>query len=382
MLADLLPQVAAETQAARHPYRPRPSLAGPERCLRALTYDAFGTPAATLAGRALLIFDDSSWHEELTADWIQRTAYQLHSRQMPVEIPNMFPWLVGQSCVCSQCAHTIHAEHLHGHIDGIFTDLLRVDRLLEHKAINHFAFDRIWKGQWPLDNLTQTALYCAGVQQVNPDITEALLLIKNKNTAQYIELLCRYDVMTDTLTVVDVVRSDGERQTPGFVMERVTQSAVEKFAFVEQHRAANTLPARPFEYGTEFPCGYCPWKEHCWEGYQAEFAALATDQALDQDLVDMAAYYCETRGHITEMEKEKDEVKDKIKAALDAKGIRHGTTSQYAITLSMKARTTWDEGQIPADIVVRAKKQLPYVQLDIRKLKQPQKQEAINGNGH
>src|SRR3990167_403476 len=356
MLADLLPKIAAETQEPRQPYYPRPSLAGPERCIRALTYDALKTPAATLAGRALLIFDDSRWHEELTADWIRKSAYRFHSEQMRVETP------VGP-----------------GKIDGIITDLLKVDRLLEHKAINHFSFERIWKGQWPLDNLTQTVLYLVGLQQVNPDITEALLLIKNKNTAQYIELLCRYDVMTDTLTVVDVVRSDGERQTPGFVMERVTQSAVEKFAFVEQHRAANTLPARPFEYGTEFPCGYCPWKEHCWEGYQAEFAALATDQALDQDLVDMAAYYCETRGHITEMEKEKDEVKDKIKAALDAKGIRHGKTSQYAITLSMKERATWDEGQIPADIVVRAKKQLPYVQLDIRKLKQPQKQEAING---
>ena len=357
MLADLLPKIAAETQEARQPYRPRPSLAGPERCIRALTYDALGTPAASLAGRALLVFDDSSWHEQLTADWIRKSAYRLHSEQMRVDTP------VGP-----------------GQIDGILTDLLNVDRLLEHKAINHFSFDRIWKGQWPLDNLTQMALYVVGAQTMAPTITEALLLIKNKNTAQYIELLCRYDAPTDALTVVEVVRSDGERQTPGFVMERVTQAAVEKFALVEQHRTANTLPARPFEYGTEFPCGYCPWAQTCWAGYQDEFAALATDQALDQDLVDMAAYYCETRGHITEMEKEKEVVKEKIKAALDAKQMRHGKTSQYAITLSLKERAVWDEGQIPADIVVRAKKKLPYVQLDIRKLKQPQ--EAARGNGH
>lgn len=355
MLAEILPKIAAAQQEPRQAYRPRPSAAGPERCIRQLVYDALGTPPAPLPGRALLVLDDSSWHEELTADWIRKSSYRLHSTQMVVETP------VGI-----------------GRIDGVLTDLLGHDRLLEHKALNHFTFERIWNGTWPLDYMTQSGLYLVGLRKLNPDITEALLLIKNKNTAQYIELLLRFDAKADTLTIVEVVRSDGQRLQPGFVMERVIAGAVEKFALVEQHRQAKTMPPRPFEYGTEFPCGYCPHAKTCWAGYEQEFTALAADQALDQDLVDAAAYYCETRAHISDMEDEKEKAKQQILDLMKAKGLRHGKTSEYALTLALREKATWDEAQIPQDILNRAKVKKPYLQLDVRKLKP---KEATNGNG-
>ena len=356
MLADLLPKIAAQFQEARDPYRPRPSMAGPERCIRQLVYSARGESASPLPGRALMVFDDSSWHEELTADWIRKTAYQLHSMQMVVETP------VG-----------------YGKIDGILTDLLGVDRLWEHKALNHFTFERIWNGQWPLDYVTQCALYLTGVRLSNPDILECLLLVKNKNTAQYLEMLLSYNQASDEVTLLKVVRSDGKSQSPGLVWVGFVTHAVEKFAEVERHRAAGTLPRRPFEYGTTFPCGYCPYEKPCWEGYEDEFTNLAADQELDQDLVTMAAYACETRGHLKSMEQEYDEIKGKIKAELDQRGIRHGKTSEYAITLSMREKTSWDESAMPADVVNRAKRKTPYIQLDVRKLKL--KEAVKNGNG-
>jgi len=355
MLADILHKIAAETQPQNSKYAPRPSLAGPERCIRSLVYHANGTPASPFPGRAITVFDDSTWHAELVKDWIRKSAYQIHSEEMEVITP------VGV-----------------GHIDGIITDLLGADRVLELKALNHFSFERIWKGAWPLDYFAQCALYLVGVRKFNADIRECLLLVKNKNQSQYFEMLLSYDEPSDLLTLLKVVRSDGESFDPKIEFPGLVTGAVEKFSLVEQHRQAKTLPDRPFEYGTTFPCGYCRWATTCWQGYEQEFQQLATEQALDDELVNAAAYYCETRAHISDMEDEKEKAKQVILDSMKANGLRHGKTSQYALTLSLREKVSWDESQIPPDIVNRAKRKSPYVQLDVRKLKV---KEATNGDG-
>ena len=236
MLADILPKIASELREPEHAYYPRPSMAGPERCLRSLVYWAMGTPAAPFPGRTLMVFDDSSWHEELTADWLRKTAYQLHSVQMEVETP------VGK-----------------GHIDGVITDLLKVDRLYEHKALNHFSFERIWKGEMPTDYLTQCALYMNGLQRVNPEICEGLLLVKNKNTAQYLELRFSYSSDSDELCLLETVRSDGQVKPLGGVYPGITRKAWDRFGIVAEYAKRGELPMRPFEYGCDWPCGYCRW---------------------------------------------------------------------------------------------------------------------------
>lgn len=348
MLADILPRIAAETQGPQHAYRPRPSLAGPERCVRSLVYDARKIPATPFPGRAVMIFDDSSWHEELTADWIRKTAYVLHSEQMAVSTP------AGE-----------------GHIDGILTDLLGVDRLWEHKGLNHFSFERIWKGQWPVDYFTQCALYLHGLHAIQPNLTEALLLIKNKNTAAFLECLLQYDAADDVLRLLSVVRSDGQRSDPKDIQwSGIVASAVQKFADVESHRAAATLPDRPFSFGTDYPCGYCRWGSTCWEGYEEEFKALEEDPALDKELEDMAAYYLEVSGHASEMEKEKKQLRDKVRAALAAKNVKGGKAGPYTIQVSLQSREGLDEEQIPPDILARAKTLSSFEVLHIRKPKE------------
>src|SRR5438105_2670715 len=83
MLADVIPDLAFR-QTHEHLYRPRPSLAGPERCLRQLVYLAMGTKGRPFPGRFLLVLDDSSWHEELTLNWLAQSEYKIHSRQLEV----------------------------------------------------------------------------------------------------------------------------------------------------------------------------------------------------------------------------------------------------------------------------------------------------------
>lgn len=261
MLAELIPKVAAQEaeEKGEQAYRPRPSLAGPERCVRQLVYFARDTEKDKTNDRKWLVFDDSSWHEELTADWIRKTSYQIHSQQMELET------------LCGK-----------GHIDGIVTDLLGEDYLYEHKALNHFSFERLWHGAWPNDYLTQVALYMEALQKIQPKIRKAVLLIKNKNTAQYMEMLCSYE--NDTISVFEMTRSDGEKKDVSYSIENVTAQAVSKFATVAYHIDTNTLPERPFEFGTVFPCDYCPYKSKCWEGYEEEFVNLKKGIKLPEDV--------------------------------------------------------------------------------------------------
>ena len=102
MLADVIIKVAGMEGKERGEYYPRPSLSGPERCIRQMVYWASGIKEDKKMGdRFQMTIDDSSWHETLTGDWLQKTAFKLHSEQMEVETP------VGK-----------------GHIDGILTDIL------------------------------------------------------------------------------------------------------------------------------------------------------------------------------------------------------------------------------------------------------------------
>jgi hypothetical protein len=384
MLADVIPKIAAELQGPPADYSERPSSAGPERCIRALTYHAAGIPRQPFPGRAMLIFDDSSWHEELTKDWIRKTAFTLHSEQMAVSLPAVLPWKKGHTRWCYICKKALPAEDLHGHPDGILTDLARVDFMLEHKAINHFGYDRIWKGGWPLDNLTQLAIYMRAVQLLAPELTKGLLLLKNKNTAQYMELLCDYEAGGDTLTVEEIIRSDGERSAPGFKMPGVVQAAIAKFAEIERYRAAATLPARPFELGTEYPCGYCGWAAACWDGYEKEYTALAEDAQLDKEWEDRAALYLEVSGHESRDRKHKEELRDGIVRDIAAAGLRGGRAGPYVIRLDLQDHWSVDQEQIPPEILERTRRNKPSLTLRITKPtpkpeKRAKKKEAADG---
>lgn len=335
MLADILLKVAA-MEAREKPdseWRPRASLAGPDRCMRQQVYWASRTPRdREVNDRIWHIFDDGQWQEELMIQWIEKSGYQIHSRQMEVVGWDGEPKILA-------------------HVDGVFTDMLGVDRLLECKGINHFTFQSYWEQKgYPLDYFTQCALGSRGIQQVNPAAVEIVLLIKNKNTSGYIEYLMHYDSPNDTLTVKRLQRHTGEIADVGLIIKNICTDAAAKFRAVQAHVKAGTIPDRPFEAG-DWHCDYCSWSERCWEGFVQELESLAVDVEMEPELEDTARYYKQLGAEITEQEKEKDGIRKQLLEAVVGRGIKRGRIGPYAISVSREERASIKWEDVPLEII-------------------------------
>jgi hypothetical protein len=322
MLAEIIPKIAEQERAEKpeSKYGHWPSLAGPTRCRRSLVYWGLGGQREPLQGRAVLIFDDSSWHEELTKDWIRKSVYKLHSEQMKIEI-------------------MMNDIIIRGKIDGVLTDPDGKEYLLEHKAINHFSFEKIAKGEdIPLDALTQSAIYSRGLQEIQPSLIDLILLIKNKNTAAYLEIICRYDYTNDVLIILSAQTHLGE--TIEFLQKKfdfIVETAIKKFMEIDKYIAEKILPKRDYDW-SDWQCQYCGWGKKCWEDWEKELADMSKDQELNEELKTAAKFYCELGGHEKEIKKQRDEVKQKIKDELIKLKISSGKTDEYSISLAIQHR--------------------------------------------
>lgn len=351
MIAELIHKIAQMAIEEDIPYYPRPSMSGPERCIRSMVYHRLNFPKEPLPGRAIVIFNDSNWHEQLTNDWIRKTAFKIHSEQMKV---NCF---------------FVRDKKVKGSIDGIVTDLLNTDRLLETKAINHFTFQKYLKGELPLDYITQTCCYIAGVKKDNPDIDEGILLIKNKNTSAYLEFLILYDSKQDICTVKTMTASNGEIQELNHEIPDILDDAIAKFAGVEDYASNKMMPVRQYEIDS-WRCEYCAWGKLCWQGYEKEFQALTTNNVLEGEIIALSKYYLETSMHLKEMTKEKDELNAKIKTILKEKQTREGRAGEYLIKIRLQQRQSIDKELIPKVILDKATKISNSEILNIRKIKE------------
>ncbi len=257
---------------------------------------------------------------------------------------------------------------LNGYIDGILTDILAVDRLLEHKAINHFSFERYWNGEIPWDNITQTCLYLHGLVDINPDITEAVLLMKNKNTAAYLEFLITYDREKDIATIISRTNSNAETVKMDFVIENPVNDAFTKFASVEDYVKRKVLPKRQYDLD-DWHCQYCQWGETCWQNYAHEFGELKTDAILPDEFADTVGYYKELGGQMADIRKEREGIAETIKDALKASDAREGRAGDYICKLSLQNRSRIDESKIPAHVLKEAKSESFFERLNISKIK-------------
>jgi len=251
MIADVILKVAGmEQDFWSQEYRPRPSAAG--QCIRALVYRRMGVTPQPSPDRLAIVFDDGHWHEELTAAWIAKTSFTLHSQQAEVTC----------GLVCGR--------PLKGHIDGILGDVAGVDRLLEHKALNHFTWQRyaaIIEDGGSIEKADsyyiQTQLYLCSEEISGMGITEAILLIKNKNTGQYLEFIL----------------------TPH---PAIAAAALAKLNDVETFAATEEVPPRPFNRATDWQCDYCPFSERCWQGYKEDRKELREyDPELDAAVTEL-----------------------------------------------------------------------------------------------
>lgn len=261
MLSDLIPLIASQTAEEDHKYYPRPSLASPTleepeyvgRCTRQMVYSGLGYKPAPIPGRMMLIFDDGRWHEELTADWIRKSVYNLTDSQMEVTAE-------------------LFGLKLTGHIDGILEDIEGNKRLYEHKALNHFTWNRYLSGdELPIDYLCQSCIYIAAIRQdADDEIMGGILLIKNKNTAQYMELGFSYDESSDICSLEWKIDSiEKEREELDIKIKGIVKSAVDKFLKVDSLIKKKDVPKRSYNQ-EDWQCQYCRFFETCWDGYEEE----------------------------------------------------------------------------------------------------------------
>lgn len=350
MLADILHKIAEFDAEESHPYSPRPSISGPDRCIRQLDYYAQNWMRQPFPGRFITVLDDSSWHEQLVKDWIRKSVFELHSEQMEVI-----------------CGH-VSGRPMKGHIDGIITDILGIDRLIEIKAINHFSFQDTWNGHPPLDYITQTMLYLRGVKEINPDINQALLFMKNKNQSQYLEFLMTYDAEADNVLIHNMVLSTGETKDLGLMIENVTRSAIERFEEIELFRAEKKLHDRPYDRD-DWHCQYCPYGDLCWAGWEDEFEAREVDVELDGAISEICRQYIEVSSKSKQIEDEKDALQDLIKKALIGANARKARAGAYVITNSLRKRKNIDKSLIPPMILEQALKESTFEVLNVRNVR-------------
>jgi hypothetical protein len=353
MLAELIHPLAA-MGAQDWPYRPRPSSAGPNQCVRKLVYHAREFPRTQVHGRFLVVLDDSSWHEELTLNWIEQSAFQLRDRQTEV--------------ICGETVFEGETYTILGHIDGIVTDLFGIDRLLEHKAIEHFTFQRYAEGDYPFDYFAQVCFYLHGITKLNPDINEALLLIKNKNQSAYLEYRLHYDLPNDRLNVVEVVHSNGERSFPKQDVIGLYQQALARFAQIEQHRADQTLPDRPYEDDSNYHCQYCPYSRLCWEGHMAP--PLTNTVLLSPDMAALAAEYLDLDARIKPLNKRFDQVKKLLKAGLKTQQAIEAEGHGFIVRINQSTQTRHDVKLLPSYVQELAETTLPIEKLSVNRVAQ------------
>jgi len=377
MLADLIPKLAALDQDEDHAYYPRPSMASPTtpedpgRCIRAMTYHRLNTPAAPWPGRFLLVLDDSSWHEELTLDWLRKSAHTIHSEQMPVDFP--LPRPIGPGGYCHLCTQDIPNTVLHGHIDALFTDLVSVDRLLEHKAVSMYTFDDMLAGTPSLDHLTQGCIYLGALQRLNPDLHEGVVLVKNKNSSAYLEFRFTYHADSDRCHVFEMIASQGIHLTLDLTFDGILARAIEKFETVETYARSQTLPVRPYRMDS-WRCNYCRFQRTCWDGYPAEVDARDAIAQLDPTIAPLLAQYAEASTMKRLAEVTTKRLRPEILAALETQHVKTGIANGYQATVSIQKRTTLDESLLPPDIKQAAQVTKP---LEILRVTASKKNNAI-----
>lgn len=351
MLAEIIPKIAAAEAAGEkgHTYYPRPSMAGPQRCLRQTVYSAMGLEKKPLAGRAIMVFDDSSWHEELTSDWLRKSAFQVHSEQMSITIPDAFPFMPDGTRGCGFCPDAaVRYKDCHGHIDWICTDMVGNDFLVEHKALSHFGFEGLMKGDIPYDYFTQMAIYMRGLQQDNPKLRDCVLLVKNKNQSGYLEFNCEYERKADTFRVNDRRHHTGEAEKIGRELLHIVKNAFNRFLEVDAHRRTGTLPERQYER-THWRCEYCPYTETCWKGWVKEQGGYGAGAKLSEitSIVDMERHAAKEEAAAR---KEKEEHRGHIKGYLKEKGLRAGVAGGWEVEWSVSERTKEDTSLLAPEL--------------------------------
>lgn len=387
MLAELIVRIAAEEAAETRrgaKWRPRCSSAGLDKCNRREVYASFGTTPSPLPGRTVLIFEDGDWGEELSFDWLRKSVYTVHSTQMalnPCFAPGTHP---GYKCGLDHCGQQVPRDAVHGHIDAIVTGIDGVDRLCEHKTTSRFAFQRWATGyEFPMGYVTQAALYAYGLRLVGSEVSrDAIILIKCKDTAQYMEIHVRTPtkigegeepteitklIVMEGATPVEIPVQPDQQKHP-----QLLQRNIERWQSIARNRDAKTLPDRPHAWGS-WQCDYCPFGKTCWDGYSDAAKALAATgkpvklKGEQADLVRASASASEVANQAKRVA---EDLKTQVKVMLVGLDTRAAYVDLddtiVSAKLDIRTRTSLDADRIPDNIKQAAQKVSEFEVLTVK----------------
>jgi len=355
MFAELLLGAAQLGLRTDEPYRPRPSMAGPERCERQMVYKARGVEELAISSRLAVVFKDGVAHEQVTLDILKTTLFDVHSEQLPIDLHGALDWLEGQPPYrCPVCTATqghpvlIPATTLHGHIDALARDLFEVDRLVEHKGFVSHIFKRLWdQEKEPLDNFTQAVLYFRGLKEKGLAVDEGALLIKNKDTGAYLEFELRYDYDHDILSVPVMTRSPHEREDVNRSYQGLFRATLDKFRRVYVHTLNATLPDR-LNDPKDVRCDYCPFQDICWEGFV--LPRLTEHIALPSALVPLATEYIQLDRELKPKNKRCEELKETLVTAMQELHAESATTDTDVLKLVSSTQERLDQKALPTSL--------------------------------
>jgi hypothetical protein len=368
MFAELLLGAAQLGLRTDEPYRPRPSMAGPERCERQMVYKARGIDELAVSSRLAVVFKDGVAHEQVTLDILKTTLFDIHSEQLPIDLHGVLEWLEGQPPYrCSVCTAAqgspafIPATTLHGHIDALARDLFGIDRLVEHKGFVSHIFTRLWnQGKEPLDNFTQAVLYFRGLKEKGLAVDEGALLIKNKDTGAYLEFELRYDYDQDILHVPVMTRSPHERAEVNRSYPGLFRATIEKFRRVHVHSVTETLPDR-LKDPNDVRCDYCPFQDLCWEGFVAP--PLTEHITLPPHLVPIANEWIQLERELKPKNKRCDNLKDTLMTALQKLHAESAATETDVLTIVTSTQERLDHQRLPLSLKKLYSRKIPILKL-------------------
>lgn len=340
----VIPQIAdLLRQGEERAYRPRVSSGG--RCVRSLTYKALGFQEEpdSESGRVSVLLADGNMHEDSTVEWLAKSSYPVTDRQLGVNI-GIVRGVSDEPFPCESCMEMIPGNVLHGHIDG----LIRKGNvhLFEHKGLNERGFEKL-AHEPNKDYVQQCSCYIHGLRQQGIDIKSAILLIKNKANSAYRQVFIEYED--------DQAKITNEWNGRVFFVDNPVADTLQVFETVERHRAAGTLPERPFDYD-DWNCRYCGFRNQCWSGLVESIKAREEiDRISDNDFlaVDVSRYF-ELKQLSSQMEVEIKDLRSSIMREMTARNIKSGKAGGLKFSVSARNAESLDKERIPEEVKRKA----------------------------
>ena len=338
-------------------------------CLRKILYYALKIPREKMSDRFYLTMDDSSWHEYLTLDWLSKSVYQIHSKDLLLE-----PFVV-------------NGETVRCRIDTMLTDPSGNDVVIEHKALNDGGWGKYYGGtEIPWDYFCQTVSYIVGLHKITGKWVPGILLIKNKNSARYLEYHCIYKPENDTLYVqlytVDWDDNPEGVALPtlmrlhvtekGYIVAKpdlapgtrywtyilpiadITKRIIANYEKRDKYISENKLPAREYDI-TDWHCSYCGYKYVCWGNYKEEIAKRKVDYSItDEKILEKSESLNNIKETIKILEKQEKILTAELTVFMQNQDVKSASAKRYGLELKESEMTKLDKKKIPLEILAAA----------------------------